>query len=194
MAAATGKRKRLKTTLAAAVAHPLRSKILTILAERVASPAEISRELGVDVANIGYHVRALLETGLIEEVRNRQVRGAIEHFYRATELPVITSEQEAERTDAERRAFAETTLSIYAANATNAIDTGTLLARPDHHLTRVAMNVDEEGWKEMTDAYMELYERVFDIRTAAARRIGKNSEEPVRIVSFQSLFEMPSAA
>ena len=93
MASTTRRRKRLKTTLAAAVAHPLRARCLTIFAERAASPSEIARELRLDVSNVGYHVTALAEANLIERVRSRPVRGATENFYRAIELPVVTAEQ-----------------------------------------------------------------------------------------------------
>jgi DNA-binding transcriptional ArsR family regulator len=190
---AAGKRegKRLTTALATATAHPLRAKILTILAERVASPVEISREIDEDVAKVGYHVTALAETGLIEEVRQRPVRGAVEHFYRATQLPVITAEQEAERSYGERRSFAETTVSIYCANFAHSLETGALLARGDHHLTRHALNVDDEGWDEMASAYMELFEKVYEIQEAAAERMEKGDEEPTRVVSYLSMFEIP---
>jgi DNA-binding transcriptional ArsR family regulator len=191
MAAAVKKRKRLKTTLAAAVAHPIRVRCLVVLAERVASPAEIGRELHLEVAKIGYHINALAEANLIEEVGQRQVRGAVEHFYRAIQLPYISDEQETELSPAERRAFAESVVAIYAANAAHTIEVGTLFDRTDHHLTRTAMNVDEKGWDEMTAAYMELYERVLDIQTKAAERMGESDEKPVRVVSFQSLFEVP---
>jgi DNA-binding transcriptional ArsR family regulator len=191
-ASQTRKRKRLKTTLAAAVAHPLRARCLTIFAERSASPSEIARELRLDVSNVGYHVTALAEANLVERVGSRPVRGATENFYRAVELPVVTAEQEEERSDADRRTFAETTLSLYTANAARAIEAGSLLSRYDHHLTRVALNVDEAGWKELTEAYLGLYEQVFQIQEAAAERIG-DDKGSIRVVSFQSLFEMPRA-
>jgi DNA-binding transcriptional ArsR family regulator len=185
------KRKRLKTTLAAAVAHPLRARCLTIFAERAASPSEIARELRLDVSNVGYHVGALVEANLVERVRTRRVRGATENFYRAVELPVVTAEQEEERSEADRRTFAETTLSLYTANAARALEAGSLLSRYDHHLTRVATDVDREGWDELAEAHMELYERVFRIQAAAAERMADGDAEAIRIVSFQSLFEMP---
>ena len=137
---------------------------------------------------------ALAEANLIEEVGQRPVRGAVEHFYRALQLPVVTAEQEAERGDAERRSFAETTVSIYCANFSHAMETGSHLARDDHHLTRHAFNVDDEGWDELTTAYMELFERVYAIQETAAGRMGKTDDEPVRVVSFLSLFEMPKTA
>ncbi|HEX3360709.1 MAG TPA: sigma factor [Solirubrobacterales bacterium] len=67
---------------------------------------------------------------------------------------------------------------------------GTFLQRADHHLTRLAFNIDEDGWIEATAAYMELYERIFEIQEAAAR-MRDGEEKPFRVVSFQSLFEIP---
>jgi DNA-binding transcriptional ArsR family regulator len=191
---ATGQRKgkRLNTALAAAVAHPIRTRSLAILGERVASPAEIARELELDVSKVGYHVTALAEANLIEEVGSRPVRGAIEHFYKAVELPILTDEQEAELPLDERRSFAESILSLYVGNAAHGLDAGTLVGRADHHLTRFAFNLDEAGWKEASDAYLELYERVFQIQVEAADRLGKTEEKPIRTVSFLSFFEVPA--
>jgi DNA-binding transcriptional ArsR family regulator len=191
MATTTKKKKRLETTLAAAVAHPVRSKCLVILAERVASPAEIARELHLDVSKVGYHVSALAEANLIEEIGSRPVRGAVEHFYRAVQLPVVDNDQMGEYSEAERRIVAETILSIHAANAAHSLEDGTYLKRTDSHLTRLAFNIDEEGWGEATAAYMELYERIFEIQEAATARMRDGEEKPFRVVSFQSLFEIP---
>jgi DNA-binding transcriptional ArsR family regulator len=191
MAAAQKKRKRLETTLAAAVAHPVRSKCLVILAEREASPAEIARELNLDVSKVGYHVAALAEAKLIEPTRTQPVRGAVEHFYRATMLPVVENADEIPGDETERRIYAETILSVHAANAANSLEVGVFFDRTDHHLTRLAFNTDEVGWLEATAAYKELYERIFEIQEAAAQRMGESDEKPFRVVSFQSLFEVP---
>jgi DNA-binding transcriptional ArsR family regulator len=187
----TAKRRKLRTTLAEAVSHPLRSRCLTILADRVASPAEISRELRVDVGTVGYHVKTLLESELVEEVGNRHVRGAVEHFYRAVTLPHISDEEEAALTPAERRVFAETSLSIFAANASHALDSGTLTMRTDHHLTRVPLRVDEQGWLDLGDAYDELFERVYAIQEESAERLGEETDdEGISAISFLAFFEM----
>jgi hypothetical protein len=76
------------STLGAVVAHPLRCRCLAILGERTASPAEIAREIHVEVSKVGYHVSALVKAGLLEEVGQRPVRGAVEHFYRAVVRPI----------------------------------------------------------------------------------------------------------
>jgi hypothetical protein len=70
----------------------------------------------------------------------------------------------------------------YAANATHAIETGTLFARGDHHLTH-AFNIGEEGWAELTTAYMELFERVYEIQ----RRQPVETGRATRIRSVSSV-------
>ena len=67
-----------------ALGHPLRMSVLAILNARVASPSELAKELGEPLGNVAYHVKILEETGAIELVRTAPVRGALEHFYRAT--------------------------------------------------------------------------------------------------------------
>ena len=89
--------------LARATAHPLRISILEILGMdggRTLSPSELSQELQIPLSNTNYHVTELAKAGLIELVRERQVRGATEHFYR---LPL----SEGTRTEKETNALAE---------------------------------------------------------------------------------------
>jgi DNA-binding transcriptional ArsR family regulator len=189
-----GNPKRLTTALAAACAHPIRTRALAILGERVASPAEVARELNLDVSNVGYHFNALSDAELIEEVRQRQVRGAVEHFYRARELPFLSDEQETHLSDADKRTFAETVLSLYVGNAASAIDAGTLIARSEHHLTRLAADMDETGWADASAAYWQLFERIDEITKESAERLGESGEDPIRTVSYLSLFEAPKTA
>lgn len=71
--------------LARATAHPLRVSILEILGidgGRTLSPSELCLELQIPLSNTNYHVTELHKAGLIELTRERQVRGATEHFYR----------------------------------------------------------------------------------------------------------------
>jgi DNA-binding transcriptional ArsR family regulator len=83
--------------LARATAHPLRVSILEILGidgGRILSPSDLSRELQIPLSNTNYHVTELAKAELIELVRERQVRGATEHFYR---LPQAKAARAGER-------------------------------------------------------------------------------------------------
>ena len=70
--------------LARANTHPLRVSILEVLSidGRTLSPKDLSLELQAPLSTVNYHVTELAKAGLIEMVGERQVRGAIEHFYR----------------------------------------------------------------------------------------------------------------
>jgi DNA-binding transcriptional ArsR family regulator len=70
-----------------ALGHPTRVRILNVLRDReLASPVELSNELGVALGTIGYHVRRLESLGFIELATRTQRRGAIEHHYRACDV------------------------------------------------------------------------------------------------------------
>jgi hypothetical protein len=74
--------------LARANTHPLRVSILEVLnldGGRKLSPKDLSLELQSPLSTVNYHVTELAKAGLLKMVGQRQVRGAIEHFYRAAE-------------------------------------------------------------------------------------------------------------
>jgi DNA-binding transcriptional ArsR family regulator len=90
--------------LARATAHPLRVSILEILGidgGRVLSPSDLSRELQIPLSNTNYHVTELAKSELIELVRERQVRGATEHFYRLPQGQAMDAEADDQGTVSE---------------------------------------------------------------------------------------------
>jgi predicted ArsR family transcriptional regulator len=74
--------------LARANTHPLRVSILEVLSideGRTLSPKDLSLELQAPLSTVNYHVTELRRSNLVKVVDERQVRGAIEHFYRVVE-------------------------------------------------------------------------------------------------------------
>jgi predicted ArsR family transcriptional regulator len=74
--------------LARANTHPLRVSILEVLSidrGRTLSPKDLSLELQAPLSTVNYHVTELRRSNLVKVVDERQVRGAIEHFYRLVE-------------------------------------------------------------------------------------------------------------
>lgn len=73
----------LDLKLIKALAHPMRGHVIAVLGERVVSPNDIAKELGMDVAYVSYHFRVLRDDyRLIEQVSTSERRGFTEHFYR----------------------------------------------------------------------------------------------------------------
>jgi predicted transcriptional regulator len=60
-------------------------EVLNLDSGRILSPKDLSLELQAPLSTVNYHVTELRKCGLLEVVDEQQVRGAIEHFYRAVD-------------------------------------------------------------------------------------------------------------
>jgi DNA-binding transcriptional ArsR family regulator len=191
-------------TIGSVIAHPLRSRCLTRLAETTASPAELAIEFRKPLSDVSYHVATLLKAGAIELVGERPVRGSIQHFYRAIALPSINTAENAALPLDERLEFARQGIQLVAADATIALDAKTFNQRPDAHNVRMPMVVDEEGWSELAKLYAEMVQRIYAVRAASDQRRadrggGKDSaesadedgDEDIPITAFVTFFERP---
>lgn len=68
--------------VAKALAHPIRVALIRELSMHDAvSPVQFARRYSMPLGNVSYHLAELRAASVVEEVRNRQRRGAIEHFY-----------------------------------------------------------------------------------------------------------------
>lgn len=63
--------------------HPLRLRIIEVLAEGPATPSEVGRRLGIAASKAHYHVGVLEKHGLVKLVESRTTSGITEHFYQA---------------------------------------------------------------------------------------------------------------
>jgi DNA-binding transcriptional ArsR family regulator len=68
--------------LLAALRHPLRRRILRLMADGEAvSPRELSSALRQPLSNVSYHVRVLADYGAVTLVRTTPTHGSVQHFY-----------------------------------------------------------------------------------------------------------------
>jgi DNA-binding transcriptional ArsR family regulator len=154
-----------------AMSHPLRVRIFAMLAERKSSPRELAELLGATLGTTAYHVRTLERLGLIELVGERPVRGAIEHYYRATNRPGLT-EAWSQAAPVARQAAVGSSLQIVDEYARASAAAGGF-DRPDAHLVRRAVRLDEKGFAALSKACAKLLEQVDRIEAESAARIEK---------------------
>lgn len=159
--------------LVKALAHPLRVRILALLAERTASPRELAEWLGATLGTVSYHVRTLHELGLIELVRTSQVRGAVAHHYRSRERPRVSDEAWAAATPIVKQAAVGATLQTVddyarASAAAGGFDRG------EAHLTRTHLRLDARGWQAAAKACQKLLAELDRVEQAAAKRLEKD--------------------
>lgn len=152
-----------------ALSHPLRQKILIKLNERAASPSDLAVELDEKIGNVAYHVRTLLELETVELVDTKQVRGTLEHFYRATARPFVDDEHWARLPISVRRQFTDTTMQGIWDHVVEATQEGGF-DDPDTHISWTTLDLDEEGRTEVARILGEALEAVLAEQAAAAGR------------------------
>jgi DNA-binding transcriptional ArsR family regulator len=170
--------------LAKALSHPMRTRILAILNERVASPNEIAEMIDERLPNVSYHVRALQELGCIELVSTAQRRGAIEHYYRALARPFFSDRDWKRLPRSGRQAVSDVILQMIWRDASDAIRTGTFENRPERHLSRTPLMLDDEGWNEVNELLAKVHEQAEEIAAKSSKRLAKSESEgiPTRLV------------
>jgi DNA-binding transcriptional ArsR family regulator len=178
--------------LAKAFAHPLRIQILELLEGRVASPREISDELGVALSNTSYHVRQLAVAGLVEMVDRRTRRGAVEHFYTTRFRPRVADMGWAPLSGGARPALITGRLQEAMAHMAMAAEQGGF-DRDDIHYSRTTANLDEEGWKAVAGELRGLLKRIDQIVEGATARV-QDDPDPVESTIVLIQYANPAAS
>jgi DNA-binding transcriptional ArsR family regulator len=157
-----------------AMSHPLRVRILAMLDERQASPNQLAGWLGASLGTVAYHVRTLLQLGLIELVDETRVRGAVEHHYRAVARPTVSAESWEQASPIAKQAAVGSTLDVIAEYARLSAAAGGF-DRSDAQLRRVLLKLDARGFAQLSKECDKLLDRVGKIEAAAAKRIGSDA-------------------
>jgi len=178
--------------LAKALAHPLRVKILTSLHKGISSPNQLSQELGEPLGNVSYHVKTLLEYDCVELVKTEPRRGAVEHFYRATERAFFSASDWEKIPASARKGISGSILEMVGHDATAALMAGSIDARSDSHVSRTPLVLDEKGWAELTAVLSDALDRALEIQKESAKRLGGEKSEAIETKLAIFHFESPA--
>lgn len=178
--------------LVKALAHPLRVRILGLLESRTMTPKAIAAELGMRLENVSYHVRILRDFGFIKLERKKQVRGAIEHHYRAVARPRITTQAWTDLPAVVQDAMTRANLSHLMEMLGSAAEQDGF-ARAETQLTHRHLLVDGLGYTEASIAMAEVFNELTRIERDAAHRIrmGAAQGEETRVIAAALLFNAP---
>ena len=165
--------------LAKALAHPLRVRILTSLQKGISSPNQLAQELGEPLGNVSYHVKTLLEYDCVELVKTEPRRGAVEHFYRATERAFFSDADWAKIPASARKGISGVALETIGKNVTEAMVAGTIDGRTDSHISETSLLLDEKGWSEVNGLLADTLNRAIEIQEEAASRLAGEKSDPV---------------
>jgi DNA-binding transcriptional ArsR family regulator len=179
-----------------ALAHPLRWRILESLSERgEASPVELARLLDEPLATISHHMRVLRDLSCVELTRTEPRRGAIEHYYRPV-MPAFFDDEQWTRVPVMlRRALAGQVFRRIVTEAAAAGGAGAFDA-PGAHVDRLLVELDDGGWRELSDLLTDVLRRAQAIqdRSDARRRNGAGARtSEVAILHFEVAESIASA-
>jgi DNA-binding transcriptional ArsR family regulator len=174
-----------------AMAHPLRCSIFRIITERVASPAEISRQLLVDVSNVGYHMRRLQEFGMAELVDERTVRGAVEHFYRGVDLHLVQTGDWDKMPESSRTHLLVEFLQPSVDDFEASVRAGILGSDEEWAVTRTVGVFDREAFAEALALHEQLLAEMQRLRKESAGRLAESDEVGVHFSSTVNCFRIP---
>ena len=152
-----------------AISHPLRHRLLGMLDGRTASPNELSRELGLPLGRVSYHIRLLHDLGAIELVATEPRRGALEHFYRAVASAWFGEGDWARLPRSARRGILGHNLQQIFAWVTPAAEGGGF-EHPTSEVLRTALELDEQGREDVSRLSRETLDRARAIGAEAAAR------------------------
>src|SRR5882672_1401727 len=170
----TEQRHGIDQRLVKAMSHPHRLHALKILNERTASPIQLAPMVGTTVGRIAYHVRELERLDCIELVETRPVRGATEHFYRATARAFFDAEDWAQLPLSVRNSLSGVMMTEIWNVIGSAMTAGTFDARDDRHVSWTPMVVDDEGWQELQGILARTLDEVIEVQAQSASRIARS--------------------
>jgi DNA-binding transcriptional ArsR family regulator len=169
-----------------ALAHPMRTRLLGMLDERVASPRQLADALDAPLQNVSYHVRELARLGLIKLVRTTQRRDAIEHHYTAVARPHFSDEAWRELPPIVRDRMTAAGLSVISKQVNEAAARGGFAA-DDVHLSRTQLVLDDRGRKALAKELKATTARVDRIHQQARTRLahGHDPEQSMTLIMLR---------
>lgn len=163
--------KQLGPAFVKGMANPLRIQIWTILNERVASPTEISKEIGARREKVIYEMKVLADLGIIEVIAKRQVRGAVEHFYRAVTRAMLEEPEWVGIPGEVKCDLRATLLRTLTDDAIEAIAEDQYDSRTDAHMSWTPLLVDEQGCDELAGILLRALHEVIEVQAGCAERL-----------------------
>jgi AcrR family transcriptional regulator len=193
-AAAEGKSYRRGRGLAEMVrflSHPDWARLTTFLSHGPVSVAELVETMGRTPEEIEARLAELEEAGVIEMVAEG-AQGPDRVF--ATAWPVTSTEDWARREQDEREQLSEEIGGVVKEEVEEAFAAGTFDARPERHLVRLPMWLDDQGWRELSETLDGTLDSCLAIQERAKGRLRKMESDgfPVRVILVS--FETPEAS
>jgi DNA-binding transcriptional ArsR family regulator len=179
--------------LAAAMSHPTRVQVMSILTARVASPRQMAAEMDEPLNNVTYHVNQLRDLGCIELARTEPVHGGrvVEHFYRTCRRAFFDEAAWDVLTEKERYGVNSAILRMMSKDLATAVAAGTFFQNGDTHASRSVMHLDEAGWQEVVDVTEATIRELFAVEERVAARAAAGEPATIHAKLDMLQYRMP---
>jgi hypothetical protein len=155
----------------------LRTHILVLLNERVASRPEIRKELDADFEAVRYEMRVLDGLGLIREKFRKEVRGNITKFYEATARACLDRAEWEGVPDSIKGSMRAPLFKILVDDAAAAIEANSFDSLEAAHMSWTPMIVDAQGWEELTQIMERALNDALKVRNESCERLASSHEK-----------------
>jgi hypothetical protein len=185
----------LMLRLAKVFVDPLRMKIMAECSMREMSPKEFHEEFGGgSLSRVSRAFELLAEYDWLHQTRTEtggRRRGAVEHFYRATDSAMFDESTWPDVPPVLKNTFTWRAFETFAAQVTEAMEAGTIDAREDRHFTWTPLRLDQEGWETVIARIDALFYFLSEAQEEANARMAESGEEPIPMTVALAAFESP---
>jgi DNA-binding transcriptional ArsR family regulator len=171
--------------LVKALDHILRQHILLAAVAGEVSPNGLSKALDEGLSQVSYHIKVLRDDcdGMIEETRTRPVRGAVEHYYRASEKTLFPAKAWRRLKKGLRDVIGAGQASDLFNDLAEALKAGKLQGEHDH-IIRTPLVLDAEGERNVQAIAERATKEVENEQRATAKRREKANSNGGEVVGY----------
>lgn len=171
----------LQMRLLKALAHPMRVAILDLMNAGEWSPNELKKALGEGLSQVSYHIKVLKDFEMIEMTRTEPRRGAVEHYYRATERAFVPSGIASDIPKMAQRIIGNGFLENIERDVSDSLEAGTFYDRDDWHVGWLPVDLDGQGRQDAEKLADKFIEDFLKLEAESATRRADSESEGERI-------------
>jgi DNA-binding transcriptional ArsR family regulator len=187
----------MSQVLATAMSHPVRVDAFSILLEGDATAKQIADRLDESTKNVSYHLKVLEKLGCVETASIDPAQGGrvVERTYRASDRAYFDAEAW-ERLDRKgKQTVSISLMRVIAEDVHRALARGTFFEPDDNHISRSPMNVDRQGWDEVTTYLDGMLFGLFELQDRIDERCRETGAKtfPIKVEVMQFSSPNPRA-
>jgi predicted transcriptional regulator len=141
------------------------------------SPNELKKALNEGLSQVSYHVKVLKDFGMIELTRTEPRRGAVEHFYKATQRAFVPSGVASDIPKVAQRIIGNGILENIERDVADSLKGGTFYERDDWHVGWLPVDLDEQGCEDAEKLADKFIDDFLKLESESVSRRAKSKDD-----------------